>query len=81
MSISCQRQRLFAQQDDPLATAMAAFPSREREPFMTHWRGIRNDPNAFKKTIATDGKVAGWGRGIATRALADIADWLFTIDE
>jgi RimJ/RimL family protein N-acetyltransferase len=50
---------LFAQQNDPLATAMAAFPSKEREPFMTHWRGLMNDPNVFKQTIATDGKVAG----------------------
>ena len=50
---------LFAQQDDPLATAMAAFPAKEREPFMAHWRELMNDPKTFKQTVVTGGQVAG----------------------
>ena len=50
---------LFAQQDDPLATTMAAFPAKELEPFMAHWRGLMNDPNGFKQAVVADGSVAG----------------------
>jgi len=50
---------LFAQQNDPPANAMAAFPAKELEPFMAHWRGMMKDPNGSKKTIAADGKVLG----------------------
>lgn len=50
---------LFAQQNDPPANAMAAFPAKELEPFMAHWRGMMKDPNGYKKTIAADGKVLG----------------------
>ena len=35
---------LFAQQCNPVANEMAAFASREREPFMAHWAAImRNE--------------------------------------
>ena len=50
---------LFAQQNDPLANAMAAFPAKEWEPFMSHWRTMMNDPNVSKQTIAADDKVLG----------------------
>ena len=50
---------LFAQQDDPVATAMAAFPAKEREAFMAHWRALMNDPNGIKQAIVADGSVAG----------------------
>jgi RimJ/RimL family protein N-acetyltransferase len=50
---------LYAQQNDPPANAMAAFPPKEWEPFMAHWQGMMNDPNVSKKTIAADDKVPG----------------------
>ena len=83
---------LFEQQLDPEATAMAAFPSRDRESFMAHWAKIMADESNILKTILFDGQVAGnivswlqsgewevgywigkeyWGRGIATKALAE----------
>jgi RimJ/RimL family protein N-acetyltransferase len=82
----------FEQQLDPDATRMAAFPSRDREAFMTHWAKIMRDEANTLKTILFDGRVAGnivswqqgterevgywlgkeyWGKGIATRALAE----------
>ena len=83
---------LYEQQLDPEATAMAAFPSRNREAFDTHWVKIMADKTVILKTIIHDGQVAGslvswemageqevgywlgkefWGKGIATRALAE----------
>lgn len=44
---------------DPQASAMAAFPSREREAFLAHWaRTLAND-SALTWTIVCDGAVAG----------------------
>ncbi len=49
----------FEQQLDPEATAMAAFPSRDRESFMKHWAKIMADESVILKTILFDGQVAG----------------------
>ena len=82
----------YEQQLDPEATAMAAFPSRDRETFMAHWAKIMADESLIQKTILFKNRVAGnlmcwkqdgehevgywlgkefWGKGIATRALAE----------
>lgn len=50
---------LFEQQLDPEATAMAAFPSRDKESFMRHWANILADESVVVKTIEYDGQVAG----------------------
>lgn len=83
---------LFEQQLDPEATVMAAFPSRDHDAFMAHWKKIMAYENNLIKTILRDSEVAGyilswemegerevgywlgkeyWGKGIATRALAE----------
>lgn len=49
----------FEHQQDPEATHMAAFPSRNRDAFMTHWARILGDGTVVKKTILFDGHVAG----------------------
>ena len=49
----------FKQQQDPDATEMAAFPSRDRDAFMTHWARIMADRSVILKTILFDGQVAG----------------------
>src|SRR5262245_4722024 len=86
---------LYEQQLDPDATAMAAFPSRDREAFMAHLAKIMADESVMFKVIVFDGQVAGsmgswtmegerevgywlgkeyWGKGIATRALAEYVE-------
>ena len=50
---------LFEQQLDPDATAIAAFPSRDRDAFMAHWAKIMADESNILKTILFDGRVAG----------------------
>ncbi|MDO8753419.1 MAG: hypothetical protein Q7J80_05955, partial [Anaerolineales bacterium] len=49
----------FDQQLDPEATQMAAFPSRDRDAFMAHWKKIMSTENVTLKTILFDGHVAG----------------------
>ena len=50
---------LFEQQLDPEATAMAAFPSRDKESFMRHWANILANESVIVKTIEYEGRVAG----------------------
>jgi RimJ/RimL family protein N-acetyltransferase len=51
---------LFEHQWDPEATRMAAFPARDREAFLAHWRNnILGNAAVAKKTILFDGRVAG----------------------
>jgi RimJ/RimL family protein N-acetyltransferase len=50
---------LFEQQLDPAATAMAAFPSRDRGPFMLHWQKIMKDKGVTIRVILYKGKIAG----------------------
>jgi RimJ/RimL family protein N-acetyltransferase len=49
----------FEQQLDPEATAMAAFPARDRESFLRHWRKILADETVILKTILFEGQAAG----------------------
>lgn len=57
----------FAHQIDPAATAMAAFPSRDREPFMAHWDRSRGDGSVVIRTILFGeqgrGNVVSWQDG------------------
>ena len=55
----------LAHQDDPVAAAMAAFPTRAPEAFYEHWATIRADPSDITRTIVADGVVAG-----------DIVSWI-----
>ena len=50
---------LYEQQLDPEATAMAAFPSRDKEAFYAHSRKIMTDPSTIFRAIVSDGLLAG----------------------
>ena len=49
----------FEHQLDPEATAMAAFPARDREAFFAHWHKIMADPPGPIRTITLGTAVAG----------------------
>lgn len=50
----------FAHQREPEANRMAAFPARDRDAFMEHWRtNVLGRPSTKKKTIVVDSEVAG----------------------
>jgi RimJ/RimL family protein N-acetyltransferase len=55
----------LAHQDDPVAAAMAAFPTRAPDVFFEHWAKIRADPINVTRTIVADDEVVG-----------DIVSWL-----
>src|SRR5437899_2761792 len=48
----------FEQQLDPDATRMAAFASRDRDAFISHWVRILADATIVKQTILYNGQVA-----------------------
>lgn len=49
----------FAQQLEPEAICMAAFPARDQTAFMAHWRKIMTDGTTILRTIVWHGNVAG----------------------
>ena len=55
----------FEHQLDPIATQLAAFPSRQQQAFKAHWAKIMGDTAVITRTIVFDGQVAGnigsWG--------------------
>lgn len=50
---------LFEYQQDPEASQMAAFPAREHDAFMAHWRKILADKSVVAMSVIVDGRVAG----------------------
>ena len=50
---------IYDQQADPESSAMAAFPSRDREAFDAHWAKIMANEKVILRTIEVDGHVAG----------------------
>ena len=51
---------LFAFQAEPEGSAMAVFPSRDREAFEAHQAKIAADPTTLFRVIEADGVVVGW---------------------
>ena len=49
----------FAHQQDPVACEMAAFPPRDRDAFMIHWKRILADESPITRTILLGDRVAG----------------------
>jgi sugar-phosphatase len=58
---------LFEHQTDPEAIAMAAFPGRDREAFMAHWRRVLAEPSMHAAAVVVDkvtvGHVGAWDGG------------------
>ena len=49
----------YEHQRDAESVAMAAFPAREREAHMLHWRKIMANASGTLRTVLLDGDVAG----------------------
>ena len=50
----------YAQQLNPDATRMAAFPARDQEAFMLHWTtNVLANSTGLVRTIVADGQVVG----------------------
>jgi RimJ/RimL family protein N-acetyltransferase len=49
----------FEHQSDPVATGMAAFPTRPKDAHVAHWHKVLADDTAIARTIVFEGQVAG----------------------
>ena len=67
---------LYEQQLDPEATAMAAFPSRDHDAFMAHWKKIMAYENNLIKVISYDGEVAGYILSWEMEGEREVGYWL-----
>lgn len=66
----------FEHQQDPQATEMAAFPARDRDAFMAHWRKILADETVVTRTILVDGDIAGNVVSFEMAAGREVGYWL-----
>jgi RimJ/RimL family protein N-acetyltransferase len=66
---------LFEHQLDPVATEMAAFPSRDWDGFLAHDAKLRVDPTAIRRTIVADGEVVG-SMGVWGEDDREIGSWI-----
>ncbi len=66
----------YEQQLDPAATAMAAFPSREREPFMEHWDKIMHNESGLLRTVIFQHEVAGYMLSYMQDRQREVGYWL-----
>src|SRR5688572_1334492 len=68
---------IFEQQRDPEATLMAAFPAREWDAFVSHWRNkIFADAAAKARTILIDDQVAGYVGSWESDGKCFVAYWI-----
>ncbi|HEY6916613.1 MAG TPA: GNAT family N-acetyltransferase [Allosphingosinicella sp.] len=66
----------FEHQRDPVATQLAAFPSRDREAFEAHWAKILADPGLWVRTVEIEAHVAGYVCAFPREGRWEIAYWL-----
>ncbi len=66
----------YEQQLDPVATDMAAFPARHREPFLAHWQKIMADESVTLRTILFHGKVVGNIVGFERAGEREVGYWI-----
>ncbi|MEO7908349.1 MAG: GNAT family protein [Roseiflexaceae bacterium] len=66
----------FEQQLDPVATQMAAFPSRDRPAFMAHWAKILVDTTVIAQTILFDRQVAGNIASFEISGAREVGYWI-----
>jgi RimJ/RimL family protein N-acetyltransferase len=67
---------LFEFQADLKASAMAAFPSRDRPAFLEHEAKIKTDPSAITRTIVAGGRVVGWIGSWEAEGERDVGFWI-----
>jgi RimJ/RimL family protein N-acetyltransferase len=66
----------FEQQNDPVANEMAAFPARERDPFIAHWtKNLANKAN-IHMTILYNQEVAGNISSFDLEGHREVGYWL-----
>jgi len=68
---------IYKQQLDPVATQMAAVPSRDWDAFMAHWKNrMMSNEDMIVKTILIEGQVAGYLLSWNVSGEQDVGYWL-----
>ena len=67
---------LYEHQLDPEATQMAAFPPRDRDAFMVHWKKILDDNANAIRTVTFDGHVAGYISSFERSGQRQVGYWI-----
>jgi RimJ/RimL family protein N-acetyltransferase len=67
---------LFRHQADPVASQMAAFPSRDEEAFFAHWARLRANETNTTRTVVADGVVVGGIGSFFVEGERDIGYWI-----
>ncbi len=66
----------FDQQDDPMATGMAAVPSRDRAAHAEHWAKVLAEESIIVRTIADGGQVLGYVTSFFIDGKRNVGYWL-----
>lgn len=66
----------FEHQCDLIANTMAAFPPRDRDAFMAHWKKILADKTAYTQAIVVNGEVAGNIASFMMMGQREVGYWL-----
>ena len=66
----------FEYQHDPEANRMAAFPARDPDAHLAHWRRILGDPSVLNRTILIDGNVAGSIASFEQAGRREVGYWI-----
>src|SRR5450755_3821059 len=66
----------FDQQEDAEASAMAGFPSRDREAHDGHWTQILSDPSVLVRTVLDGTLVAGNIVGFVVDGRREVGFWI-----
>ena len=66
----------LANQDDPVAAAMAVYPTQDPAPFFAHWAQIRADPTVIARTIVLGGEVVGYMVSWLNKGEREVGYWI-----
>jgi RimJ/RimL family protein N-acetyltransferase len=66
----------FEHQRDPVAVALVGFHSREKPEFDQHWAKVLADDACLKKTIVTDGQIAGHIGSFTRDGMREVGYWI-----
>lgn len=66
---------LFQHQQDPESVRMAAFPKRDWDAFVAHWKKISADEAVIMRTVLVDGEVAGSVGSFERNGVREVGYW------
>ena len=66
----------LANQDDPVAAAMAAYPTQDPAWFFAHWVQIRADPTVIARTVVLGREVVGYMVSWLNKGEREVGYWI-----